>query len=118
MPHECVDLVAAARGRVPAQRLRQARFGLRPWRTEPFVADLDDHIHTSLIGLWRFQAVGERRAVEGAGSARRSSPGCAMTVKRKGGPCRGEGAARHGRFGGRERQTGRTWRAGWLGLLR
>ncbi|KAB2350222.1 hypothetical protein [Actinomadura rudentiformis] len=49
--HECVDLTAAARGRVPAQRLRQARLELRPWRSEGFVADLDDHIHTALIGI-------------------------------------------------------------------
>ncbi len=51
MLHECVDLVAATRGRVPAQRLRQTRLALRPWRTEAFVAELDDHIHTSLIGI-------------------------------------------------------------------
>lgn len=49
--HECVDLTAATRGRVPGQRLRQARLELRPWRGEPFVADLDDHIHTALIGI-------------------------------------------------------------------
>jgi ATP/maltotriose-dependent transcriptional regulator MalT len=49
--HECVELTAATRGRVPAQRLRQARLELRPWRGEPFVADLDDHIHTALIGI-------------------------------------------------------------------
>lgn len=49
--HQCVDLVAATRGRVPAQRLRQTRLALRPWRAEAFVADLDDHIHMSLIGL-------------------------------------------------------------------
>jgi hypothetical protein len=49
--HECVDLTAATRGRVPAQRLRQARLELRPWRSEPFVTDLDDHIHTALIGI-------------------------------------------------------------------
>ncbi|MCD0450618.1 hypothetical protein LO762_15675 [Actinocorallia sp. API 0066] len=51
MLHECVDLIAATRGRVPSQRLRQVRLSLRPWRTESFVADLDDHIHTSLIGV-------------------------------------------------------------------
>jgi transcriptional regulator with XRE-family HTH domain len=49
--HECVDLIAATRGRVPAQRLRQTRLELRPWRGETFVAELDDHIHTTLIGL-------------------------------------------------------------------
>lgn len=49
--HACVDLVASTRGRVPAQRLRQTRLELRPWRGESFVADLDDHIHTAFIGL-------------------------------------------------------------------
>ena len=49
--HECVTLTAATRGRVPAQRLRTARLALRPWRGEQFVAELDDHIHTSMIGL-------------------------------------------------------------------
>ncbi|MBE1537074.1 hypothetical protein [Actinomadura algeriensis] len=48
--HECVDLAAETGGRVPTQRLRRARMELRPWRQEPFVADLDDHIHTTLIG--------------------------------------------------------------------
>jgi hypothetical protein len=48
--HECVDLTAATRGRVPAQRLRLTRLELRPWRGEAFVAELDDHIHTALIG--------------------------------------------------------------------
>jgi hypothetical protein len=49
--HECVDLTVTTRGRVPAQRLRQARLELQPWRSESFVADLDDHIHTALIGI-------------------------------------------------------------------
>ncbi|MFC7732779.1 hypothetical protein [Actinomadura keratinilytica] len=49
--HECIELAAATRGRVPAWRLRQARQELRPWRSEPFVAELDDHIHTALVGL-------------------------------------------------------------------
>ncbi|MFF5264249.1 multiprotein-bridging factor 1 family protein [Actinomadura viridis] len=49
--HECVELTAAARGRVPAQRLRKARLELRPWRGETFIAELDDHIHAALIGL-------------------------------------------------------------------
>lgn len=48
--HQCVDLTAATRARVPAQRLRQARLALRPWRGEAFVAELDDHLHTALIG--------------------------------------------------------------------
>ncbi|MFI0446854.1 hypothetical protein [Actinomadura sp. 6N118] len=49
--HECVDLTAGTRARVPAQRLQQARLELRPWRREAFVADLDDHILTALIGV-------------------------------------------------------------------
>ncbi|QKW39169.1 hypothetical protein HUT06_38345 [Actinomadura sp. NAK00032] len=49
--HECVDLIAATRGRVAAQRLRRARLELRAWRRESFVADLDDHIHTALVGI-------------------------------------------------------------------
>lgn len=49
--HECVSLTAATRGRVPAQRIRTARLALLPWRGERFVAELDDHIHTSMIGL-------------------------------------------------------------------
>ncbi|SNS25988.1 hypothetical protein SAMN05443665_100260 [Actinomadura meyerae] len=49
--HECVDLIAATRGRVAAQRLRRARLELRTWRRESFVADLDDHIHTALVGI-------------------------------------------------------------------
>ncbi|WP_131740353.1 hypothetical protein [Actinomadura roseirufa] len=49
--HECVDLIATTRGRVSAQRLRRARLELGPWRHERFVADLDDHIHTALIGI-------------------------------------------------------------------
>jgi hypothetical protein len=49
--HECVDLVAATRGRVAAQRLRRARLESRAWRRESFVAELDDHIHTALIGI-------------------------------------------------------------------
>lgn len=49
--HECVELTAATRGRVPAQRLRRTRLELKPWRSEAFVAELDDHIHTALIGI-------------------------------------------------------------------
>ncbi|MFC6886721.1 MULTISPECIES: hypothetical protein [Actinomadura] len=48
--HECVDLTARTRGRVPAIRLRRARRELGPWRGEPFVDELDDHIHAALIG--------------------------------------------------------------------
>jgi hypothetical protein len=49
--HKCVELISANRGRVPAQRLRQTRLELKPWREERFVADLDDHIHTAFIGI-------------------------------------------------------------------
>lgn len=48
--HEAVDITAATGGRVAAQRIRLARRGLRPWRNEDFVTDLDDHLHDSLIG--------------------------------------------------------------------
>jgi hypothetical protein len=48
--HECVDLIAATRARVPALRLRMARQALSPWRQTTFVADLDDHIHSALLG--------------------------------------------------------------------
>jgi transcriptional regulator with XRE-family HTH domain len=48
--HECVDLISATRARVPALRLRVARHALSPWRQTTFVADLDDHIHSELLG--------------------------------------------------------------------
>lgn len=48
--HEAVDITAATGGRVAAQRIRLARRDLRPWRTEDFLAELDDHIHDTLIG--------------------------------------------------------------------
>lgn len=48
--HRAVATAARAGGRVAAQRIRQTRRELRPWRTEAFVADLDDHIHEALIG--------------------------------------------------------------------
>ncbi len=47
--HQCVELTASTRGRVPAQRIREARLALRPWRDERFVAELDDHVHSALI---------------------------------------------------------------------
>jgi hypothetical protein len=47
--HECVDLTASTRGRVPAQRVREARLALSPWRNERFVAEFDDHLHNALI---------------------------------------------------------------------
>lgn len=47
--HECIDLSASTRGRVPALRIREARLALSPWRGERFVAELDEHMHTSLV---------------------------------------------------------------------
>jgi hypothetical protein len=47
--HDCIDIAAATRARVPALRVAQVRRGLRPWRTESFVADLDEHLHESLL---------------------------------------------------------------------
>jgi tetratricopeptide (TPR) repeat protein len=47
--HECIDISASTRGRVPALRVREARLALSPWRGERFVAELDDHMHTNLI---------------------------------------------------------------------
>lgn len=48
--HEAVDLTAATGSRVAAQRVRLTRRGLRPWRSEDFLTELDDHIHEALIG--------------------------------------------------------------------
>jgi transcriptional regulator with XRE-family HTH domain len=48
--HKAVDITAATGGRVSAQRIRLVRRDLRPWRTEDFLAELDDHIHDTLIG--------------------------------------------------------------------
>lgn len=48
--HTAVDITASTGGWVAAHRLREVRRQLRPWRTEAFVADLDDHIYDSLIG--------------------------------------------------------------------
>ena len=48
--HETVDIAAATGGRVAAQRLRIARRHLREWRTEDFVAELDEHIHETFLG--------------------------------------------------------------------
>lgn len=48
--HGVVDITVSTRGRVSAQRIRQARHALRPWRAEDFLAELDDHIHDVLIG--------------------------------------------------------------------
>jgi hypothetical protein len=48
--HVAVDITAATGGRVAAQRIRLVRRSLRSWRTEDFLAELDDHIHDTLIG--------------------------------------------------------------------
>ncbi|PWW64566.1 hypothetical protein DFQ13_103540 [Actinokineospora spheciospongiae] len=48
--HEAVEITATTGGRVPAQRIRLARQELRPWRAEDFLAQLDDHIHDTLLG--------------------------------------------------------------------
>ncbi|WP_072479841.1 hypothetical protein [Amycolatopsis australiensis] len=48
--HDAIDITAATGGRVAAQRIRLARRDLRPWRSEDFVAELDDHLHDTLIG--------------------------------------------------------------------
>lgn len=47
--HNCVNMVAATRARVPALRIAQVRRKLRSWRFEPFVADLDEHIADLLL---------------------------------------------------------------------
>ncbi|MFC6080835.1 hypothetical protein [Sphaerisporangium aureirubrum] len=49
--HDCVDLVAATRARVPAMRGAHVRRALTPWRRETFVADLDDHMRDVLAGI-------------------------------------------------------------------
>ncbi|GAA2661325.1 hypothetical protein [Streptomyces vastus] len=46
--HECIDGASSTGGRVATIRLRRARHELRPWRTEGFVADLDDHLIDAL----------------------------------------------------------------------
>ncbi|MFI0188483.1 hypothetical protein ACH4PW_13115 [Streptomyces sp. NPDC017082] len=46
--HGCVHTASATGGRVAAIRLRRARSDLRPWRREPWFADLDDHLIESL----------------------------------------------------------------------
>jgi transcriptional regulator with XRE-family HTH domain len=48
--HAAVDIVAQTGGRVSGQRVRQVRGELRPWRSEGFVNDLDEHIHDKLVG--------------------------------------------------------------------
>lgn len=46
--HECIDGASSTGGRVATIRLRRARRELRPWRSENFVADLDDHLIDTL----------------------------------------------------------------------
>lgn len=46
--HGCIHTASATGGRVAAIRLRRARSDLRPWRREPWFADLDDHLIESL----------------------------------------------------------------------
>ncbi|MGW8374250.1 hypothetical protein [Streptomyces sp. ODS28] len=46
--HHCIDDAVTTGGRVASIRLRRARRELRPWRSESFVADLDDHLIESL----------------------------------------------------------------------
>ncbi len=48
--HRAVDLAAATGGRVPERRVAHVRRRLDPWRDEPFVHDIDDHIHERLLG--------------------------------------------------------------------
>jgi transcriptional regulator with XRE-family HTH domain len=48
--HDAIDVASATGGRVATQRVRLVRQALRPWRTEDFVAELDDHLHDTLIG--------------------------------------------------------------------
>ena len=49
--HECVETIAATRGRVAAQRIGRARRELAPWRAESFVAELDDHIYDVMLAI-------------------------------------------------------------------
>ncbi|MFD8723940.1 hypothetical protein ACFV2H_39800 [Streptomyces sp. NPDC059629] len=46
--HDCIDGASSTGGRVATIRLHRARQELRPWRTEGFVADLDDHLIDAL----------------------------------------------------------------------
>ena len=48
--HDAVDITTRTGGRVSGKRIRHARRELRPWRSEAFLAELDDHIHDALIG--------------------------------------------------------------------
>ncbi|GLY42971.1 hypothetical protein Amsp01_089940 [Amycolatopsis sp. NBRC 101858] len=48
--HDAIDVASATGGRVATQRVRLVRQALRPWRTEDFVAELDEHLHDALIG--------------------------------------------------------------------
>lgn len=46
--HGCIEAATHTGGRVAAIRLRHARQDLRPWRSESWVTDLDDHLIDAL----------------------------------------------------------------------
>lgn len=46
---QCVDIAGKTRGRVAAQRVRQVRAALDPWRTERFVRELDGRVLSALL---------------------------------------------------------------------
>jgi hypothetical protein len=50
--HDSVDTTAATGGRVAALRIGRARRQLAPWRTESFVAELDDHIYDAFLARY------------------------------------------------------------------
>jgi len=49
MLHRCTELVGRTRGRVAMGRLRTVRQSLRAWDGEPFLADFDDYLYTTLF---------------------------------------------------------------------
>lgn len=48
--HDTIELTAATGARVPAQRLRYARRALQQAHTTAHLAELDDHLHDTLLG--------------------------------------------------------------------
>lgn len=48
--HDAVELATTTGGRVPAQRIGQARGALRRSGAQQVVAELDDHLHEQLLG--------------------------------------------------------------------
>ncbi|WP_284742476.1 hypothetical protein [Amycolatopsis sp. RTGN1] len=48
--HDAIDVASATGGQVATQRVCLVWQALRPWRTEDFVAELDEHLHDALIG--------------------------------------------------------------------